>query len=234
MEAHTDERGQPIGTAVLLADQAHNYHVRLSPDSRWLAYDSDRDGERGVYVKPIHGTASRVSGPGYAAVPLWSPDGRRLAFVRGETDRPRVWNLWMVDLRSGEQRRLTNYHGGQVWPGNWFKDGRRLVYTHETHVTVLDTASGARRSYATPIARRLVRTPSVSSDGGRVAFQVYRDGLWLLDLNTGRMRRWLADPSAEEFAWSPDDSRVAFHSRRGGRWSVWTVAAPSAAVTSDR
>ena len=40
----------------------------------------------------------RVSGPGFAAVPSWSPDGRRLAFVRAENGKPRVWNIWTVDV----------------------------------------------------------------------------------------------------------------------------------------
>jgi len=226
MEARTDTDGRPIAMAVLLTDDARNYHVRMSPDGRRLAYDSDRDGVRGIYVKPVNGdTSERVSGPRYAAVPVWSPDARHLAFVRGEADHPRVWNLWLADLSSGDQRRLTNHRVGQVWPGNWFRDGQRIVYTHETRLWVLDTASGTRRSYETPIAGRLLRTASVSSDGRRVAFQVYRDGLWVLDLSTGQMSRWLADPSAEEFAWSPDDSRLAFHSHRGGRWQVWTMAA---------
>ena len=227
MEARTDTDGQPRAMAVLLTDDARNYHVRMSPDGQRLAYDSDRDGERGVYVKPVNtDAAERVSGPGYAAVPVWAPDGHRLAFVRAEPNSTRVWNLWIADLPSRRQRRLTNYRVGQVWPGNWFQDGQHLIYTHETNLFVLDTISGKRQSYETPIAGRLLRTASVSSDGRRVAFQVYRDGLWILDLRTGRMTRWLADPSAEEFAWSPDDSRLAFHSRRGGRWSVWTMAAP--------
>ena len=227
MEARTDRDGRARELAVLLTDDARNYHVRMSPDGRRLAYDSDRDGERGIYVEAVDGGAGeRVSGPGYAAVPVWAPDAHRLTFVRAEANRTRVWNLWIMDLPSRQQRRLTNYRVGQVWPGNWFPDGQHLIYTHETNLWVLDTASGRRHSYETPIAGRLLRTASVSSDGRRVAFQVFRDGLWVLDLTTGRMTRWLADPYAEEFAWSPDDSRLAFHSRRGGRWSVWTMPAP--------
>ncbi len=227
IQARTDGRGQLIRATVLSADHARSYHVRTSPDGQRIAYDSDRDGERGIYVQALGAARSeRVSGPGYAAVPVWSCDGRRLAFVRAEKERPRVWNLWVVDLSTSDQHRLTNYRVGQVWPGNWFKDERRLVYTHETDLWVLDTSSGTARRFKAPIAGRLLRTATASSDGRRIAFQVHGDGLWLLDLRSGRMARWLADRSAEEFAWSPDDSRLAFHSRRDGRWSVWTMAVP--------
>ena len=92
-----------------LDDAAKNYHVKLSPDSRSVAFDSDRDGVRGVYVARADGTeVRRVSGRGYAAV-RHAPDGRRLAFLRAEEDRPNVWNLWLLELDTGETTRLTSH-----------------------------------------------------------------------------------------------------------------------------
>ena len=80
----------------------------------------------------------RVSGPGYAAVPTWAPDSRRLAFVRAERDNPKVWNLWLLALDTGELRRLTHYSFGQTWSASWFPDGRHVCYTHEEKLVVLD------------------------------------------------------------------------------------------------
>jgi Tol biopolymer transport system component len=55
-------------------------------------------------------------------------------------------------------------------------------------------------------------------------FHVERDGAWLLELADGSMRRVLEDPTAEEYAWSPDGSRFAYHSRRSSTWGVWMMA----------
>jgi len=218
--------GDVLHVATIVDDGAKNYHVQLSPDGRAIAFDSDRDGVRGVYVAGPDGReVVRVSGQGYAAVPRWSPDGRRLAFVRAEQDRPSVWNLWVLELSSRKIDRLTEHRYGQVWAGAWFPDGRRVGYSHEDRFIVLDTSNGESRIYTSPMKGRLVRTPAVSPDGLWAMFQVAGDGGWLLDLESGSMQRVLDDWSAEEFTWSPDGRTVAFHSRRNGEWGLWQLAA---------
>ena len=221
-----DPDGKATATKPLITDPARNYHPRLSPDGRRVAFDSDRDGERAVYVAELNGgQATRVSGQGYAVAPSWSPDGKLLAFIKAEPDRPRVWNLWLLDQETGESRRHTSFPIGQVWSASWFPDGRKLAYSHEDRLIVSDLNSGAQEVYLSPVKGRLIRTPAVSPDATTVVFQVYRDGVWMLDLKTGAMSRVLDDATAEEFAWDPEGRRIAYHSRRGGEWRIWVINA---------
>jgi hypothetical protein len=222
MRLSLDDAAKP---STILQDGAANFHAVRSPDGQRLAYDSDREGIRAVYVARADGReATKVSGNGYAAVPRWSPDGARLAFIKAEPERPRVWNVWIADLSAGSLTRLSHHTVGQAWGASWFPGGTRLAYSVEDRLVIADLAGGTRRVIASPIRGRLVRTPAVSPDGEWIVFQVHHDGAWLLQTATGKMQRVLSDTTAEEFAWSPDSRRVVYHTHRAGRWSLWQLA----------
>jgi TolB protein len=228
MRASLGNQG-PIDVETVLQDGAANYHAVPSPDGRWMAYDSDRDGERGVYIARADGREPRkISGTGYAAVPSWSPDGRRIAFVRAERDRPRVWNVWLADVDTGVLTRVSRHRTGQAWRVSWFPGSDRIAYSVEQTLVVTDLSDGSSRVYPSPVRGRLLRTPAVSPDGRWVVFQVHRDGVWVLDVGRNRARRLLRDATAEEFSWSPDGRHVVYHTRRAGGWSVWRLSFPPA------
>ena len=219
------QTGADLGLMTIVDDGSHNYHAQPSPDGRFVAFDSDRDGERGIYVANRDGSqVRRVSGAGYAAVPTWSRNNEWLAYIRAEADKPSVWNLWVQPAAGGRARRVTNYRYGQTWAASWFPDDRRIAYSHEDTLMVMDLQTGEATRYRTPVKGQLVRTPAVSPDGTKIIFQVFRHGAWLLDLADGSMQRVLTDPTAEEFAWAPDGRRVAFHSRRDGQWGIYVLS----------
>jgi hypothetical protein len=158
--------GSLLRITSVVEDRAHNFHARPSPDGRLVAFDSDRDGSRGVYVANTDGQqVRRVSGEGFAAIPSWSPDGRTLAFVRAEPGRPQVWNLWTINLTNGGSKRLTSYPVGQPSGGSWFPDGRRLAFGYEDQLVVMNVVTGATRVYPSSRKGVSVRNPAVSPDG---------------------------------------------------------------------
>jgi Tol biopolymer transport system component len=224
MRLSLDDPAHPSVTTVL-QDGATNYHAAPSPDGKWLAYDSDRDRTRAVYVAPVGGhEAIKVSGEGYAAIPRWSPDGSKLAFIKAEPRRPRVWNVWVANPDGTGLTRVSDHAVGEAWSASWFPGGTRLAYSVEDRLVIADLTLGTSRVIRSPRPGHLVRTPAVSPDGKWIVFQVHRDGAWLLQVGTGRMHRVLGDATAEEFAWSPDGRRVVYHTHRDGGWSLWQLA----------
>jgi hypothetical protein len=77
--------GEDTVARALVASDADEEGAALSPDSRWLAYVSNEQGEPEVFVRPfpnVNGGKWQVSNGGGSA-PLWSHDGRELFFVGG-------------------------------------------------------------------------------------------------------------------------------------------------------
>ncbi|MEJ2208565.1 MAG: hypothetical protein P8129_05950, partial [Anaerolineae bacterium] len=66
-----------------------------SPDGRWVAFMSQRDGNWEVYVASLAGgDMQRLTDyPGNDGLPAWSPDGRWLAYV---SDRGGAWAVWAM------------------------------------------------------------------------------------------------------------------------------------------
>ena len=58
-------------------------NAEISPDGKWLAYQSDASGRYEIYVQPfpdVETSRQQVSTSG-ATRPLWGPDGRELFYV---------------------------------------------------------------------------------------------------------------------------------------------------------
>ena len=62
-----------------------NHNPRLSPDARWIAYQSNESGQFEVYVQsfPREGARQQVSAGG-GRTPRWRPDGKELYYLTGD------------------------------------------------------------------------------------------------------------------------------------------------------
>jgi serine/threonine-protein kinase len=71
----------------IMATEYDEQGLALSPDSRWLAYLSNEQGEHEVFVRPfpdVSGGKWQVSS-GVGSAPLWAHNGRELFYVRGRS-----------------------------------------------------------------------------------------------------------------------------------------------------
>lgn len=98
------------GTARRLsADRAPASYTRLSPDGRFVAYTSGRDGLAEVHLVSTEGSESRrlsYFGDRFTRTIGWSEDGRVLAVTSaGEPFRSRTW-AYAISVEDGETERL--------------------------------------------------------------------------------------------------------------------------------
>lgn len=72
------------GSEPLLASPAAERNAEISPDGRWMAYESDGTGRFEIYVRPFPdvetGGMWQISRRG-GTRPLWGPDGRELLYL---------------------------------------------------------------------------------------------------------------------------------------------------------
>ncbi|HSD27585.1 MAG TPA: protein kinase, partial [Vicinamibacteria bacterium] len=114
---------RPIGAA-----SRRFANPRLSPDGRRLAATIGGAAGRDVWVLDLeHDALTRVTFGGNALLPVWTPDGKRLAYCSDTGDaRPNLF--WIPADGSGPEERLSTSEDGQ-YPSSWSPDGRTLLFS---------------------------------------------------------------------------------------------------------
>ena len=109
--------------------------------------------------------------------PAWSPDGTRIAFLKGVVGILEKGDLWIIDADGTNLRQLTS-HGECLSKPSWSPDGRQLVYARAEpyQVRVMDVDSGDSMK----ISDDHMRWPAWSPDGRRIAYKE-GDNIWLMN-----------------------------------------------------
>src|SRR5437879_8972017 len=103
----------------------------ISPDGKWVAYTvstPDMDANRGmsnIWVVPTAGGAAmQLTQSGHDSSPVWSPDGKTLAFLSSRSGESQVYLLSMV---GGEAHTLTKLSTGADMV-KWSPDGKTIAF----------------------------------------------------------------------------------------------------------
>ena len=145
-----DEQGKNIRRVTV--HRARDVYPRFSPDGKWLAFSSDRNGNLDVYIIPVGGGAAKPLTTHSAGdtVLAWSPDSQRVLFASNRAE-DFGGKLYTVGLDGGMPQNVGADMG--VW-ASYSPDGSKLALnrhgqaywrkyyrgSNQTDVTVMDIA----------------------------------------------------------------------------------------------
>ncbi len=239
------DNGEPSGEPEVLASGGDGSSAwtqpSLSPDGRTLAYVTFRT-QYQILAQPVSLSGAPSGEPevlvptiaGRKAPPLFSPDGRRLAFG---TVRPGVGgSLWVADLETGEPRLVTE-QPSLHWGRAWFPDGHHLGFLQgqgdQRAFKSVNVDTGVTREERR-VEGHIASPPIVSPDGKTLVAHGARQGglnVWAMDLAGGPARPLTEDREGIGWpTWSPDGRTLAVELMRGGDTHVGVMAAAGGAV----
>ncbi len=189
----------------------------------WVLAEILRPGE--VYSsRSAEGTLRQLTFTGDAGVPCWSPDGRHIAFMRGDGQ-----GLYVMPATGGAARKLECDILGLV-PWGWTSDGNGVlahgVAPGQSHPQIvrLDLYGGPSR-----ILAENAYFPAQSPDGRTLAYVNSRDRtVSLMDLQNGSTSV-LVSPEDEGIAvykpkWLPDGQSLTYMRWSGGPGhEIWVI-----------
>lgn len=150
-------------------------HLAWSPDSRTLVYSSDRDGATRLFLYDFtqRSETPLTTGADTDHSPRFSPDGKRVAFIRGDAE------LRIVDVASKAERVIARGMFDRPPfaaepPFAWSPDGQWLAFLTTgakafTNVSIVD-ADGKNARAASFVANAFANTISWAPNGRAIYF----------------------------------------------------------------
>ncbi|MEZ5345515.1 MAG: PDZ domain-containing protein [Pyrinomonadaceae bacterium] len=205
---------------------------RVSASQTQIAFESD--GKIWV-VGRNGGTAKRLtSTSGDESDPVFSPDGKRIAFSR---TNGRDFEVYVIPADGNEEARRLTYHGESDFVTNWTPDGKSIIFAAPRDERRLFrlykiAADGGSLAESLPLPQAL--DGSLSPDGKQIAYnprvfifgewRYYRGGMtspiWLTDLASGATEK-LTDKNVNDKnpMWIGD--KIYFNSDRSGAFNLF-------------
>jgi eukaryotic-like serine/threonine-protein kinase len=206
--------GRPVGSAV--SQPVENpRNLRLSPDGKRVALISGGRAPSGGELW-IHDLAGRPPLPLFQErandFPVWSPDGKRVAFQSGDAGVLPVF--WLPADGSSREPQRVDVGAAISTPTAWLSDDRLLLTSFvegaEFDIRITSVADGDPRNVLA--TKDFERNARLSPNGRWLAFESNRSGqseIWVMAFPSGAPVR-VSQKGGSEPVWSRDGSELYY------------------------
>jgi Tol biopolymer transport system component/DNA-binding winged helix-turn-helix (wHTH) protein len=208
-----------------------------SPDGKRLIFPDGKSAKSASYIYSLRLDtllAQRLTNPPELSdgdySPAFSPDGSKIAFVRGTEGAVR--DIFIADANGGSPRQLTfdrRYVSGLAWTA----DSSALVFSSDRggKFSLWRIAVTGGEPERLSIGGEDAFSPTISRQGNHLAY-TQRSAKWSIvrvslknPQTKDSITRVLSSTQQDSFAhFSPDSSRIAFQSVRSGTQEIWLAS----------
>src|SRR5712691_3870357 len=121
---------------------------QVSPDGKWVAYtvampdmEANRNASNIWAVPTAGGAAMQLTQSGHDSSPVWSPDGKALAFLSTRSGDSQVY---LLSMEGGEAHALTKVSTGAEIV-KWSPDGKAIAFTSSVYPDCKDDECNKKR-----------------------------------------------------------------------------------------
>jgi len=222
-------------------------HPRFSPDGRWLAFLSDREGKNQIFMIRLDGGEARIVTAVKESISDldWHPSGNTLIYIKPEeVDKDKKESEKRYGEFTTDDKDFTLSHLWQVE----FKEGQKYPSELPCYQSA-DSLKAQSGCITLPKPERLskgnftVTSFEISPDGKRIAFShqpnplinsFLKSDISLLDLATKSISPLVMNASTDALAtWSPDSKEVLYTSNENDSTSNFYVNSKLLAIDVD-
>jgi Tol biopolymer transport system component len=145
-----------------------------SPDGTRIVFNSLCCGVGGIFAMNADGSApTRIVASDFVQrgdalqMPIWSPDGRQIAFIRANYDEQ--WQIYVVNADGSNPQRLLNGAIPQQSEPAWSPDGTSIVFESSNGIGVLSVDGSGWRM----LALGKLFDPDWTADGRSVVYNKF-------------------------------------------------------------
>ncbi|MDQ6693594.1 MAG: hypothetical protein M3014_04130 [Chloroflexota bacterium] len=221
-------------TVPLTGDQVDSVLPAWSPDGTLISYQSkEKSADYQVFVMNADGSNKHrvTAGKGYRGQAQWSPDGKTLVYVGGDTSDPATAKeLYLLPAAGGAEKAITNM-GKNLSHPTWSPDGKSILFMQgigqqDQAILLVGTDGSAPK---TIVESGPNSSPQFSPQGDKIVFYAVPNtgsDVFVVPV-TGGQPIDLTTLSAEDYipTWSPDGKKIVWSGKRGTQQRIVVAAA---------
>lgn len=227
-------QNEPTTEICLTNNKAQDRYASYSPDGKWIVFESNRDGNWGIYLMDSNGKnlSKLTDSKSDNRRPTWHPNGKKILFESTRNGSP---ELFSIKIKNNKERKVSHKNiEGELIFAQYAPKGNRIAASlkeaeNQSSIVLLNKRGKIIQRLTNNDKRNFY--PQWSNDGKQILFFSRKDTdnqddeIYRLDLSTNKTFR-LTNWHKHNFcpSWSNDNKKIVYvTSMEGNRPEIYIM-----------